>query len=119
MGVKIILNTKAINFDDKKVIVDSEITIPYDYLVNAAGANSLSIYKFFTNAPNYVLMPFRGMYLKSKTTTDKFNTHIYPVPQENEPFLGYILHLRMIVILNWDRRHSLVFREKITRFLPA
>ena len=37
---------------------------------------------------NYQILPFKGLYLKSKLKNKLFRKHIYPVPDISQPFLG-------------------------------
>ena len=60
----------------------------YDFVINAAGAHAIKIAEIMDIETDFVLLPFRGMYLKSKKKISSFNTHIYPVPNISKPFLG-------------------------------
>ncbi len=57
------------------------------YVVNAAGLYADKIAKQFGFAEQYEILPFKGLYLYG-ATTEKLRTHIYPVPNLNNPFLG-------------------------------
>ena len=49
------------------MIIDSENNkYHYDFLINAAGAHSLKIAQLFNIENDFALLPFRGMYLRSK-----------------------------------------------------
>ena len=87
-GVKFVTNAQAIKFDSKKIIMDNGDCLYYDYLVNAAGGASLKIAKQFGLGKNYSILPFKGLYLKSKTKNNSFSAHIYPVPDARQTFLG-------------------------------
>ena len=60
----------------------------YTYLINAAGAYSDKIAKQFQLAENYVLLPFKGLYMKYTENKTAIKTNIYPVPNLANPFLG-------------------------------
>ncbi len=60
----------------------------FDYLINACGGYSIEVAKLFGIETNYHLLPFKGLYLKSSSKFKKFKSHIYPVPDMKEPFLG-------------------------------
>ena len=63
-------------------------TIEYDYLINAAGAYADKIANKFGLAQNYMMLPFKGIYLKYMQDKTAIKTNIYPVPNLNNPFLG-------------------------------
>ena len=88
LGVNIILNRRIV-FHENDIFIDNKnCRYKYDYVINAAGAYSLQIAQIMGIKTNYNLLPFRGMYLKSNKKIKNFNTHIYPVPNINQPFLG-------------------------------
>lgn len=87
-GVKICLGRKVVGTKNKSVILDNGDEIKYDFLINASGGYALPISKLFGIETSYKILPFKGLYLKSKNTNDVFKTHIYPVPDINQPFLG-------------------------------
>ncbi len=88
LGVEILLNTRVIGNQGQTLIDNKNKSYNYDYLINAAGAYSLNLAKDMGIDNNYVLLPFRGMYLKSNKVLDNFRSHIYPVPNIKQPFLG-------------------------------
>jgi L-2-hydroxyglutarate oxidase LhgO len=65
-----------------------ESSIPYDYLINSAGAYADKLAKKFDLARNYTMLPFKGIYLKYMQNKTAIRTNIYPVPNLNNPFLG-------------------------------
>ncbi len=60
---------------------------PFDYVVNAAGLYADRIAHLFDCGREYIMLPFKGLYLKSKET-DIVKKHVYGVPDLNQPFLG-------------------------------
>ncbi len=60
----------------------------FDYFINTCGGYSLEVAKLFGINTEYKLLPFKGLYLKSSEKIKKFKTHIYPVPDIEQPFLG-------------------------------
>ena len=88
LGVNIILNRKIVACKNNTLIDNKNYEYEYDFLINAAGAYSLKMAKIMGINTNYVLLPFRGMYLKSNKKISNFSTHIYPVPNIDQPFLG-------------------------------
>jgi len=63
-------------------------TIEYDYLINSAGAYADKIAKSFGLAKEYIMLPFKGIYLKYMQNKTDVNINIYPVPNLANPFLG-------------------------------
>ena len=62
--------------------------IKYEYLINSAGAYADKIAKQFGLAKNYIMLPFKGIYLKYLGNKTSIKTNIYPVPNLANPFLG-------------------------------
>lgn len=58
------------------------------YIVNTAGLYADKIAKMFGFARNYSILPFKGLYLYLKPDALPLRTHIYPVPNLKNPFLG-------------------------------
>ena len=87
IGCKIICDKKIVS-QRKNILVDNyKNQYHYDFVINAAGAHAIKIAEIMDIETDFVLLPFRGMYLKSKKISS-FNTHIYPVPNISKPFLG-------------------------------
>lgn len=57
------------------------------YLINAAGLYADKVAKDFGFAKHYSILPFKGLYLYADAT-EQLRTHIYPVPELKNPFLG-------------------------------
>lgn len=70
-----VLSTKNREFFSKKII-------------NCAGLYADKIAKDFNFSQDFVIMPFKGIYLKYGKTDKPIKTNIYPVPNLNNPFLG-------------------------------
>lgn len=58
------------------------------FVINAAGLYADKIAKDFNFSQDYRILPFKGLYLYCTNEESKFNTHIYPVPNLKNPFLG-------------------------------
>jgi L-2-hydroxyglutarate oxidase LhgO len=58
------------------------------FIINAAGLYADKIAKDFGFSRNYVIIPFKGIYLKYTGSDIKIKRNIYPVPNINNPFLG-------------------------------
>lgn len=84
-GVEFQLNTQYLS-SNKNTAKTDQGDITYHYLINAAGLYADKIAHQFGFSQNYMILPFKGLYLCSNTF--KLNTNIYPVPDINQPFLG-------------------------------
>ena len=63
-------------------------TITPGYVVNAAGAYADRVAHDWGFGEQYRILPFRGLYLEAERGSPAFRTHIYPVPDLAQPFLG-------------------------------
>jgi len=66
----------------------SKGTITAGYVVNAAGLYAEKVAKDYGFGRRYTILPFKGLYLKSSEPAGAYRTHIYPVPDLRNPFLG-------------------------------
>ena len=57
-------------------------------IINAAGLYADKIARDFGYSKNYVIIPFKGIYLKYDGGAKPARTNIYPVPDLKNPFLG-------------------------------
>ncbi|BDQ35954.1 aminobutyraldehyde dehydrogenase [Pseudodesulfovibrio nedwellii] len=86
--VRFFFNTRFLDKGYDSVLT-SEGPIKYSLFINAAGAYSDRVAHAFGVAPNYRLLPFKGIYHKlKKPAADQINGSIYPVPNIKNPFLG-------------------------------
>lgn len=61
----------------------------YKYLINCAGLHADTIASSFNVGNKYRIAPFKGTYVKYYPDNDSLiKTHIYPVPNSTNPFLG-------------------------------
>lgn len=58
------------------------------YTINAAGLYADKIAQDFGFSKSYRILPFKGLYLYSDEPVGAIKTHIYPVPNIKNPFLG-------------------------------
>lgn len=58
------------------------------YVINAAGAYADRVAHDWGFGAQYRILPFRGLYLEATPGSPPFRTHIYPVPNLAQPFLG-------------------------------
>ncbi len=57
-------------------------------IVNAAGMYADKIAQLFGCGENYLMLPFKGLYLKYHGDAPPLKVSVYPVPDLNFPFLG-------------------------------
>ena len=86
--VDIKLNSKLVSVSDDCAILTDGSKISFDIAVNVAGGHALAVSKLFGLVTNYLLLPFKGLYLKTLKPDSIFKAHIYPVPDIQQPFLG-------------------------------
>ncbi len=58
------------------------------YIINASGLYADHIARDFGFSKDYRILPFKGLYLYSDEPAGSMRTHIYPVPDLKNPFLG-------------------------------
>ena len=88
LGVNILLNTKYLHRIGTNTILTNQGAIKYNVLINAAGLYADKIAKDFDCAKDYIIIPFKGIYLKDSKNSIDLSTNIYPVPNLKNPFLG-------------------------------
>lgn len=69
-------------------ILSSSGTYQAGYIVNTAGLYTDRIAREFGFSSKYRILPFKGLYLYSDEPVGSIRTHIYPVPDLRNPFLG-------------------------------
>ena len=87
-GVKLKVNSQYINRVGKRSIKTSNGIIEAKYIINAAGLYADKIGKDFGFSKNHRILPFKGLYLYSNESAVTLKTHVYPVPNLINPFLG-------------------------------
>jgi L-2-hydroxyglutarate oxidase len=69
-------------------ILSSRGVYEMGYLVNTAGLYADRVATEFGFSKSYKILPFKGLYLYSDESLNSIRTHIYPVPDLRNPFLG-------------------------------
>jgi L-2-hydroxyglutarate oxidase LhgO len=87
-GVQLKTNTQYIHRAYKNSIKTSNGTFEAKYIINAAGLYADKIGRDFNFSKDYRILPFKGLYLYSNEPQGALKTHIYPVPDLTNPFLG-------------------------------
>lgn len=79
------MRVEALNADH---LLTNRGVIEAGYVFNCAGLYSDQIARQLNLADEYRVLPFKGIYLKTTSPSEKHKTHVYPVPDLNYPFLG-------------------------------
>ena len=87
-GVQLKTNTQYIHRVGKSSIKTSNGIFEANYIINAAGLYADKIGRDFNFSKDHRILPFKGLYLYSNEPLGALNTHIYPVPDLTNPFLG-------------------------------
>ncbi len=87
IGIEIILNCEYISNEANK-IETSKGLFEAKKVINCAGLYADNIARDFGFSKDYVIIPFKGIYLKDKNNISNLKTNIYPVPNLANPFLG-------------------------------
>ena len=87
LGVEIFLNCTYEKRENGYIIATKGV-FSYAKLINAAGLYADKIAKDFGFSQDYVIIPFKGIYLKDSQNISNLQTNIYPVPNLANPFLG-------------------------------
>lgn len=87
-GVDFYFEEEYVHKIDKRTIQTNHNTFSAKKIINCAGLYADKIAKDFNFSKNYVIIPFKGIYLKYNDSDKPIKTNIYPVPNLNNPFLG-------------------------------
>ena len=87
MGVELLLDCKYIS-SSSNVVSTSAGDFQATKVINCAGLYADNIARDFGFSKDYVIIPFKGIYLKDKKNESNLKTNIYPVPNLENPFLG-------------------------------
>lgn len=86
-GIDLHYGTKYLKHQRDKIYTSNGV-YNTGYVINAAGLYADKVARDFNFCSNYTILPFKGIYLKSSEPAGSYRTHIYPVPDLNNPFLG-------------------------------
>jgi L-2-hydroxyglutarate oxidase len=86
-GITVCNNTAYISARGNEVET-SQGRFTAGYLINAAGLYADKIARDYGYSQDYRIIPFKGLYLYSDEPPGAIRTHIYPVPNLGNPFLG-------------------------------
>ena len=86
-GLEIVTQAPYLKME-KGAVVTPQGRLSAGHIVNAAGLYADKIALDFGFSERYRILPFKGLYLYSNEPPNSFRTHIYPVPDLRNPFLG-------------------------------
>ncbi|WP_419764433.1 MAG: L-2-hydroxyglutarate oxidase [Arcobacter sp.] len=87
LGVELILDCKYLG-SHKNIIKTSQGDFEAKKVINCAGLYADKIAQDFGFSKDFVIIPFKGIYLKDKNNISNLSTNVYPVPDLKNPFLG-------------------------------
>ncbi|QKJ22439.1 L-2-hydroxyglutarate oxidase [Poseidonibacter lekithochrous] len=87
LGVELLLSCKYIS-SSNNVVSTSLGDFQAKKVINCAGLYADNIARDFGFSKDYVIIPFKGIYLKDKNNVSHLETNVYPVPNLENPFLG-------------------------------
>lgn len=87
LGVELLLSCKYIS-SSSNVVSTSLGDFQAKKVINCAGLYADNIARDFGFSKDYVIIPFKGIYLKDKNNVSHLETNVYPVPNLENPFLG-------------------------------
>ena len=87
-GIKIHCSTEYLKKKKDGSLLTTKGKYAAGFVVNASGLYADQIARDFNFSENYRILPFKGIYLYSNEPLFSIKTHIYPVPDLKNPFLG-------------------------------
>ncbi len=87
LGVEFYFDTRYISSRAGEIATNRHV-FACGYLINAAGLYADRIAHDFGFGKAYTILPFKGLYLKYRKGEAGILTHLYPVPDLRNPFLG-------------------------------
>lgn len=86
-GVDFYFDTKYIR-KESEVVVTDRVNFKAGFVINAAGLYADVIARDYGYSKDWVIIPFKGIYLRYTGNEQLIRTNIYPVPNLLNPFLG-------------------------------
>lgn len=86
-GGEVLLNA-AVTTARGSILVSRAGSFDVGHVVNAAGLHADRVAQWFDLCPDYVVLPFKGLYWYGDWPPGRLRRHVYPVPDPREPFLG-------------------------------
>lgn len=86
-GIQLLPDTAYVG-RKREAICTTKGLISAGFIVNAAGLYADKIARDFGFSEDYQVLPFKGLYLCGNEPPGSMRTHLYPVPNLKNPFLG-------------------------------
>lgn len=129
-GVKFLFKEAFLNKNNENEILTSlnNSIKTRSKVINCAGLYADKIAKEYGYSKDYVILPFKGVYLKYGNKDQLINTNIYPVPNLKNPFLGvhYTVTVDNIIKIGptaipafWRENYSGMSNFKLEEFLDV
>jgi len=124
-GVQIHCDVHYLKKTKDNVLVTTKGMYQAGYVVNASGLYADQIANDFNFSKNYRILPFKGLYLYSDEPAFSMKTHIYPVPDLKNPFLGVHFTVNSegkvkigptAIPAFWREQYQFLERFKLTEF---
>lgn len=93
-GVAVLTSVAVTGLSENRLTTNKGI-IEAGYIFNCAGLYSDKLAGTLNLTGDYRILPFKGIYLKASKNSANYRTHVYPVPDLNNPFLG--VHITLTV----------------------
>lgn len=93
-GVAVLTSVAVTGLSENRLTTNKGI-IEAGYIFNCAGLYSDKLARTLNLTGDYRILPFKGIYLKASKNSANYRTHVYPVPDLNNPFLG--VHITLTV----------------------
>ncbi len=87
LGVELLLDCKYLG-SNQNLLKTSLGDFEAKKVINCAGLYADKIARDFGFSKDFVIIPFKGIYLKDKNNVSNLTTNVYPVPDLKNPFLG-------------------------------
>lgn len=124
-GIDIHCDVQFLRREKDNVIITTKNKYEAGYIVNASGLYADKIARNFNFSKHYRVLPFKGIYLYGDEAPFSFKTHIYPVPDLKNPFLGVHFTVSVdgrvkigptAIPAFWREQYGRFSRFKITEF---
>ncbi|WP_456401520.1 L-2-hydroxyglutarate oxidase [Persephonella sp.] len=125
-GVSFFFDTEYKYRMDDNIIKAGDFSLHYKKLINCAGLYADDIARDFGFSENYIIIPFKGIYLEYTGNDKPVKTNIYPVPNIKNPFLGvhYTIKIDGTIKIGptaipafWRENYKGISRFKLDEFL--
>lgn len=87
-GVEFSFKTQFLTRIDDNSILTNQGRIEFNQLINCGGMYADKIARQYGLIENYVLIPFKGIFLYCNDLSQKYHRHIYPLPDTKLKLLG-------------------------------